>query len=67
VLRSEEKPVFSLRAGDLAFLQIRSKRRNTCAGPDHNNRRIGIFRQMKMFCVAWENRHRHVVRAFGEK
>ena len=67
VLRSEEEPVFSLRAGDLAFLQIRSKRGNTCAGSNHNNRRIGIFWQMKVFCVAGENRHGHVVRALGKK
>src|SRR5262249_38103278 len=67
VLCPKEEPVFSLRTGGMALLQIRSKRRNPSTRPHHNNMCIRIFREMKMFCVTGENRHGYVVRALSKK
>src|SRR5437879_10834128 len=66
-LRSEEEPVFPFRAERLAFLQIGAKGCDASAGSDHNDRGVGIFRQMKMLGQAGINRHWNVVCAFSEK
>src|SRR5713101_1841519 len=66
-LRSEEEPVFSFCTESHSFLQIGAKRGDAGARSDHDDRSVGIFRQMKMLCRAGINRHGNLVRAFSQK
>src|SRR6266699_503969 len=67
VLRSEEEPVFSFRPDRFSLLQIRAERRNAGPWTDHDNRRVRVFRQVKVFCHTGEDGHRRIVSAFRQK
>ena len=66
-LRAEKQPGFSLRPGPLSILQERAERRDAGARPNHNERSIRIVRHVKMLGRAGINRHRNIVRPFGQK
>ena len=65
-LRSKKQPVLSFRPDGLSFLQISAERCYSGSGPDHDDRRVPIFREAKLRGV-WEHRDRHVLGAFREK
>ena len=44
---AEEQPVLAGRAGGAAVEQEGAERRHAGAGPDHDDRRLGILRQRK--------------------
>src|SRR4029077_9166990 len=66
-LRSEKEPVLSPCSSRLAFLQIRTERRHSRPGADHDDWNVRVLWQMKMFGDTGENRHRYAISTFRKK
>ena len=66
-LRAEKEPRFSARPDRFAFLQKCAKRRDAGSRSDHDEWRVAVFRKMKRFRAARINRHRQILRAFGQE
>ena len=66
MLRTEEKPVLSLRADCFSFLQVCAKRRHARTRSNHNDWRVPVLGEAKLRRIR-ENRHGNILRALGQE